>query len=120
MSTPSGYPHGMTPHDPNLTVPKPGHRPLRARALTPDRRLLEAAAGRHRPGADPVLSRLGRGANHGVLWFAAAVGLAVSRTPRARRAAARGLASLGVASLTVGVLGKRSVSRPARSGTRSR
>ncbi|MFJ4819499.1 bifunctional phosphatase PAP2/diacylglycerol kinase family protein [Streptomyces sp. NPDC088801] len=101
----------MTPPDPDLTVPKPGHRPLRARALTLDRRLFEAAAGRHRPGADPVLSKLGRGANHGVLWFAAAAGLAVSRTPRARRAAARGLASLGVASLTVGVLGKRSVRR---------
>ncbi|MFJ2961760.1 diacylglycerol/lipid kinase family protein [Streptomyces collinus] len=102
----------MTPHDPDLTVPKPGHRPLRDRALTLDRRLFEAAAGRRRPGADPVLPRLGRGAGQGALWFAAAAALAVSRTPRARRAAARGLASLGVASLTAGALGRRSVRSP--------
>jgi undecaprenyl-diphosphatase len=102
----------MTPHDPDLTVPKPGHRPLREWALALDRRLSEAATARRRPGADPVLPRLGRGADHGALWFAAAAALAVSRTPRARRAAARGLASVGVASLAAGVLGRRSVRRP--------
>ncbi|MFD5477189.1 bifunctional phosphatase PAP2/diacylglycerol kinase family protein [Streptomyces hawaiiensis] len=102
----------MTPPDLDLTTPKPGHHPLRDRALTLDRRLFEAVAARHWPGADPVLPRLSRSANHGVLWFAAAAGLAASRTPRARRAAARGLASLGLASLTINTLGKRSVRRP--------
>ncbi|MFJ5727222.1 diacylglycerol/lipid kinase family protein [Streptomyces paradoxus] len=102
----------MTPPDVDLTVPEPGHRPLPGRALAPDRRLFEAAAGRHRPVADSLLRPLGRGADHGALWFAAAVALAASRTPRARRAAARGLASLGLASLSVGALGKRSVRRP--------
>ncbi|WP_086560739.1 diacylglycerol/lipid kinase family protein [Streptomyces africanus] len=53
----------------------------------------------------PVLPRLSRGANHGALWFAAAAALAATRTPRARRAATRGLASLGLASVTVGALG---------------
>jgi undecaprenyl-diphosphatase len=38
--------------------------------------------------------------------------MAASRTPRARRAAARGLASLSLASLTINTLGKRSVRRP--------
>ncbi|MFF7865647.1 hypothetical protein ACFZCT_04185 [Streptomyces qaidamensis] len=38
----------MTPHDPDLTLPKPGHRPLLDRALTPDRRPSEAVAGRGR------------------------------------------------------------------------
>ncbi|MFF7039534.1 phosphatase PAP2 family protein [Streptomyces massasporeus] len=85
---------------------------MRDRALALDRRLLEAAAARHWPGADPVLPRLGRGARHGALWFAAAAALAASRTPRARRAAARGLASMGLATLTVNTVGKRSVRRP--------
>ncbi|MET9574958.1 hypothetical protein ABZY30_05250 [Streptomyces massasporeus] len=80
MSTPSGYPHGMTPPDLDLTTPKPGHRPLRDRALALDRRLFEAAAARHRPGADLVLPRLGRGARHGALWFAAAAALTGSST----------------------------------------
>ncbi|WP_405508159.1 bifunctional phosphatase PAP2/diacylglycerol kinase family protein [Streptomyces purpurascens] len=102
----------MTTPDLDLTTTKPGHHPLRDRVLALDRRLFEAAAGRHWPGADPVLPRLGRGANHGALWFAAAAALAASRTPRARRAATRGLASLGLASLAVNTLGKRSVRRP--------
>ncbi|MGI5429749.1 bifunctional phosphatase PAP2/diacylglycerol kinase family protein [Streptomyces sp. CA-179760] len=101
----------MTP-DLDLTTPKPGHHPLRDRVLALDRRLFEAAAGRHWPGAGPVLPRLGRSANHGVLWCAAAAALAASRTPRARRAASRGLASLGLASLAINTLGKRSVRRP--------
>jgi undecaprenyl-diphosphatase len=60
----------------------------------------------------PVLSRLSRGANHGALWCAAAAALAATRTPRARRAATRGVASLGLASLTVSALGKRTAGRP--------
>jgi diacylglycerol kinase family enzyme/membrane-associated phospholipid phosphatase len=102
---------GMSP-DVDLTVPKPGHHVLRASLLALDYRLFEFAADRHWPAAEPVLPRLSRSANHGVLWFATAAAMAACRTPRARRAAARGLASLSLASLTINTLGKRTVRRP--------
>ncbi|MFD7390167.1 bifunctional phosphatase PAP2/diacylglycerol kinase family protein [Streptomyces sp. NPDC059852] len=101
----------MSP-DVDLTVPLPGRHALRDRFLALDSRLFEFAAERNWPFAEPVLPRLSRSANHGVLWFAAAAALAASRSPRGRRAAARGLASLGLASLTINTLGKRSVRRP--------
>ncbi|MFI1761307.1 bifunctional phosphatase PAP2/diacylglycerol kinase family protein [Streptomyces sp. NPDC020800] len=102
----------MSP-DFDLTVaPTTGRHALRERLLTLDGRLFEAAAGWHWPGAERVLPRLSRSANHGVLWFAAAAAIAASRTPRARRAAVRGVASLGMASLAINTLGKRSVRRP--------
>ncbi|NUS23611.1 MAG: phosphatase PAP2 family protein, partial [Streptomyces sp.] len=101
----------MTP-DVDLTAPKPGRHPVRDTLLALDCRLFEFAAERNWPLAEPVLPRLSRSANHGVLWFATAAAMAASRTPRARRAAARGLASLTLASLTVNTLGKRSVRRP--------
>ncbi|MFF4116364.1 bifunctional phosphatase PAP2/diacylglycerol kinase family protein [Streptomyces sp. NPDC001714] len=101
----------MSP-DVDLTVPKPGRHALRDRLLALDSRLFEIAAERNWPFAEPVLPRLSRSANHGVLWFAAAAAVAATRTPRARRAAARGLASLTLASLTINTLGKRSVRRP--------
>ncbi|MFV0132745.1 bifunctional phosphatase PAP2/diacylglycerol kinase family protein [Streptomyces sp. HMX87] len=101
----------MSP-DIDLTVPAPGPHPVRNRFLRLDQRLFEAVAARHWPGADPVLPRLSHSANHGVLWFAAAAALAATRTPRARRAAVRGIASLGLASLAINTLGKRSVRRP--------
>nr|WP_314174350.1 phosphatase PAP2 family protein [Streptomyces sp. DSM 40971] len=63
------------------------------------------------PGSERVLPRLSRSANQGRLWFAVAGALALSNTPRARRSAARGIASLAVASATVNTLGKRSVRR---------
>src|SRR3954470_15927304 len=98
--------------DVDLTaVPKTGRHALRW-LLAADSRLFEAAAAWHWPGAERVLPRLSRSANHGVLWFAAAAAMAAARTPRARRAAARGLASLSLASLTINTLGKRSVRRP--------
>ncbi|MGW1808954.1 phosphatase PAP2 family protein [Streptomyces sp. NPDC002078] len=81
------------------------------RLLDLDGRLFEAAAAWHWPGAERVLPRLSHSANHGVLWFATAAAMAASRTPRARRAAARGLASLSVASLAINTIGKRSVRR---------
>ena len=89
-----------------------GPRILRARLLGADYRLFEAVATRHWPGADVLLPRLTRGANHGVLWFATATAIAATRTPRARAAAARGLASLALASATINTVGKRSVRRP--------
>ncbi|MFK4546582.1 diacylglycerol kinase family enzyme/membrane-associated phospholipid phosphatase [Streptomyces tendae] len=101
----------MSP-DVDLTAATPGPHPFRNGFLRLDQRVFEAVAARTWPGADPLLPRLSRSANHGVLWFAAAAALAASRTPRARRAAARGVASLGLASLTINTLGKRSVRRP--------
>ncbi|WP_328874874.1 phosphatase PAP2 family protein [Streptomyces sp. NBC_00287] len=101
----------MSP-DVDLTLPKPGRHLLRDRLLALDFRLFEFAAEQHWPGAERVLPRLTRSANHGVLWFAAGAFMTVTRTPRARRAAVRGLASLSLASLTINTLGKRSVRRP--------
>ncbi|MZD03769.1 phosphatase PAP2 family protein, partial [Streptomyces sp. SID5785] len=77
-----------------------------------DLRAFEFAAGAHWPGAERVLPRLSRAANHGALWFAAGGALALSGSPRARRAAVRGVASLALASATINTLGKRSVRRP--------
>ncbi|MGR6973772.1 phosphatase PAP2 family protein [Streptomyces cynarae] len=101
----------MSP-DVDLTTQPPGPHPLRDRLLGLDCRLFESVAARHWPGADPLLPRLSRAANHGVLWFATAAALAATRSPRARRAAARGVASLALASATINTLGKRSVRRP--------
>ncbi|MGC4983574.1 bifunctional phosphatase PAP2/diacylglycerol kinase family protein [Streptomyces sp. DT193] len=100
-----------TTPDVDLTALVPGRHALRDRLLGLDCRLFEAVAARHWPGGDPVLPRLSRGANHGVLWFATAAAVAASRTPRARRAAARGVASLALASAAINTLGKRSVRR---------
>ncbi|MEU9848714.1 phosphatase PAP2 family protein [Streptomyces sp. NPDC047985] len=64
------------------------------------------------PGTEPVLPRLSRSADHGVLWFGVAAGLAaLGGGARARRAALRGVASLAVASTGVNTLGKRAVRR---------
>jgi diacylglycerol kinase family enzyme/membrane-associated phospholipid phosphatase len=101
----------MSP-DVDLTVLKPGRQALRHRLLALDSRLFQLAAEHHWPGGGPVLPRLSHSANHGKLWFAAAAVMAASRTPRARRAAARGLVSLGLASFAINTLGKRSVRRP--------
>ena len=97
--------------DVDLTTTGAGHSLLH-RLMALDCRLFEAVAARHWPGADPLLPRLSRSANHGVLWFGAAAALAATRSPRARRAAARGIASLAVASATINTVGKRSVRRP--------
>ncbi|MET9961867.1 phosphatase PAP2 family protein [Streptomyces sp. NPDC006326] len=77
-----------------------------------DRALFDAVARRHWPGADRVLPRLGRAANHGVLWGGAAAALAVFGSARARKAALRGAASLALASATINTVGKWSVRRP--------
>jgi diacylglycerol kinase family enzyme/membrane-associated phospholipid phosphatase len=98
--------------DVDLTVRPPGHHILRDRFLAADSRLFNAVATRDWPGAHPMLPRLSRAANHGVLWFATAAVIAATRSPRARRAAARGVASLALASATINTLGKRTVRRP--------
>lgn len=77
-----------------------------------DRGLFDAVARRHWPGADRVLPRLGRAADHGVLWGGIAAGMAAFGSQRARKAAVRGAASLALASATINTLGKWSVRRP--------
>ncbi|MET9800622.1 phosphatase PAP2 family protein [Streptomyces sp. NPDC006368] len=77
-----------------------------------DREVFHRVASRHWPGADPVLPRLSHSANHGLLWFATAAGIAaVGRGQRSRRAAVRGVASLALASATINTVAKRSVRR---------
>ncbi|MFF8841493.1 bifunctional phosphatase PAP2/diacylglycerol kinase family protein [Streptomyces sp. NPDC015127] len=77
-----------------------------------DRQLHRAVAERTWPGAEPVLPRLSRSADHGLLWFATAAGIAVlGRGARSRRAAVRGVASLAVASAVINTVGKRAVRR---------
>ncbi|WP_405589514.1 bifunctional phosphatase PAP2/diacylglycerol kinase family protein [Streptomyces sp. NBC_01190] len=71
-----------------------------------DQALFSAVANRHWPGAEPVLPRLSRSANHGRLWFAVAAGMAVTGGRSGRRAAMRGLSSLALASLTANTVGK--------------
>ncbi|MGW7439534.1 phosphatase PAP2 family protein [Streptomyces sp. NPDC054849] len=77
-----------------------------------DRRLFDVVARRHWPGADRVLPRLGRAANHGVLWGGAAAAIAAFGSAGARKAAVRGVASLALASATINTVGKWSVRRP--------
>src|SRR5882757_426308 len=76
-----------------------------------DKALFAEVAGRHWPGAEPVLPRLSRSANHGRLWFAVAAGVAATGGRGGRRAALRGLGSLALASLTVNTIGKGAVRR---------
>ncbi|MFF0740025.1 bifunctional phosphatase PAP2/diacylglycerol kinase family protein [Streptomyces sp. NPDC004111] len=77
-----------------------------------DHAVFHAVAARHWPGADRLLPRLSHSANHGLLWFGAAAGMAAfGGSTRARRAAVRGVASLALASATVNTVGKRSVRR---------
>ncbi|GGS45101.1 MULTISPECIES: bifunctional phosphatase PAP2/diacylglycerol kinase family protein [Streptomyces] len=71
-----------------------------------------SVADRHWPGADPLLPRLSRSANHGLLWFGAAAGIAaLGSSARSRRAALRGVASLAVASAAINTVGKGAVRR---------
>jgi diacylglycerol kinase family enzyme/membrane-associated phospholipid phosphatase len=77
-----------------------------------DRRVFHSVANRHWHGAEPVLPRLSRAANHGVLWFGTAAAVAaLGRDARSRRAAVRGVASLALASAAVNTVGKHAVRR---------
>jgi diacylglycerol kinase family enzyme/membrane-associated phospholipid phosphatase len=64
---------------------------------------------------DHLMPRLGRAADHGLLWLAVAAGLGATRSKWSRRAALRGVASLTIASAAANVLTKQLVgrSRPA-------
>ncbi|MET9508209.1 phosphatase PAP2 family protein [Streptomyces flavidovirens] len=93
-------------------VPPRGPGRIAAWLSARDRALFHGVATHHWPGADRVLPRLSHGANHGLLWFGTAAGIAaIGGSTRARRAALRGAASLALASLTVNTVGKRSVRR---------
>ncbi|MYT98690.1 MULTISPECIES: bifunctional phosphatase PAP2/diacylglycerol kinase family protein [unclassified Streptomyces] len=77
-----------------------------------DLAVFHSVADRHWPGADPLLPRLSRSANHGLLWFGTALGIAaVGPSARSRRAALRGVASLAVASAAINTIGKGAVRR---------
>ncbi|MEO3974579.1 phosphatase PAP2 family protein [Streptomyces sp. CAU 1734] len=97
-----------------LRTPPDAQRQAGVRALLGqwDREAFRAVATRSWPGAEPVLPRLSRAADHGLLWFGAAAGIAVlGRSARSRRAAVRGVASLALASTVINTVGKRSVRR---------
>ena len=76
-----------------------------------DVRLFDRVATAHPHGLDSVLPRLGRSANHGVLWLGAASALALSGNRGARRAAMRGIGSLALASTAANVVAKQLVGR---------
>lgn len=106
MSTASSSP--SLPFSASLAVPARLRGLLHSRDLA----LFRSVAGRRWPGADQVLPRLSRSADHGLLWFGAAAGMAaLGSSARARRAALRGVASLAVASAAINTVGKRAVRR---------
>ncbi|NXY98331.1 phosphatase PAP2 family protein, partial [Streptomyces sp. BR123] len=76
-----------------------------------DRSLFDVVAQRHWPGGERVLPRLGRSANHGMLWGGAATLITLFGSATARRAAVRAAASLALASATINTVGKWSVRR---------
>ena len=86
---------------------------MTSRLTRVDTALFRRVAGRRWPGADRVLPRLSRSANHGLLWFGTAAAIAALGGDQgtARRAAVRGTASLALASLVTNTLGKRTVRR---------
>lgn len=85
---------------------------LRGRLHSRDVAVFQNLARRHWPAAGPVLPRLSRSANHGLLWVGAAAGMAAfGGSARARRAALRGVASLAVASAAINTVGKGAVRR---------
>lgn len=97
---------------PNFPSPPPRPAGLRGALHRSDLALFQNLAGRHWPAAGPVLPRLSRSANHGLLWFGAAAGIAAfGGSARARRAALRGIASLAVASAAINTVGKGAVRR---------
>ncbi|WP_436770392.1 bifunctional phosphatase PAP2/diacylglycerol kinase family protein [Streptomyces sp. URMC 123] len=90
---------------------RPPRVPFAQRLRERDIAAFHTVAARHWPGADRVLPRLSRSANHGLLWFGAAAAMWALGGPRGRRAAVRGVASLALASATVNTVAKRSVRR---------
>ncbi|MFE6975019.1 bifunctional phosphatase PAP2/diacylglycerol kinase family protein [Streptomyces sp. NPDC057682] len=97
---------------PKLSSFLPHPTGLRKLLHSGDAAAFRSLAGRHWPAAGPVLPRLSRSADHGLLWLGAAAGMAAfGGSARARRAALRGVASLAVASATINTIGKGAVRR---------
>lgn len=80
--------------------------PVRSRIAAADRAIMARVSAADSVTLDQIMPRLGRAANHSVLWIGIAGGLAVTRNKWARRAALRGLASLAIASTASNVIGK--------------
>lgn len=85
--------------------------PLLRRASRLDQRSFDAVAAARLPGFEYVLPRLSHIADHSVLWMGIAGGLAVTRQPRLRRAALRGVFALGLASPLANLAGKQLIRR---------
>lgn len=68
--------------------------------------LFDAVAAARLPGFERVLPRLSRSADHALLWWGIAGGMAVSGRMRLRRGALRGAVAIGIASPLINALGK--------------
>lgn len=79
---------------------------------TLDVAVFDAVAHTSSPLLDATMPPLTRAADRSVLWIAIAGALALSRRPRARAAAVRGLASIAVTSLVANQVSKRLHRRP--------
>jgi undecaprenyl-diphosphatase len=84
---------------------------IRKRIAAADHRLLSRVTAGDRPLLDSAMLRLGRAADHGMLWIAVAAGLGSRRNKWTRRAALRGLAGMAIASASANLLAKRLVAR---------
>ena len=77
-----------------------------------DRALFDRIASARLRGAHPVLPRLSRAADHGVLWLSSAAVLGAVGGRTGRRAALRGAGSLAIASIAANVAAKHLTRRP--------
>jgi len=82
-----------------------------ARLVEADQRAFEIVARAQLRGGEQVLPRLSRLADHSVLWFMTAAGLAAADRPSLRRAALRGLIGISIASPVVNLIGKQAFRR---------
>ncbi|GAA4486821.1 bifunctional phosphatase PAP2/diacylglycerol kinase family protein [Actinoallomurus oryzae] len=80
--------------------------PLLQRAVRLDQRAFDAVAAARLRGFEYVLPRLSRAADHSLLWLGVVGGLALTRQPRLRRAALRGVFALSLTSPIANLVGK--------------
>ncbi|MBK3589943.1 phosphoesterase, partial [Streptomyces sp. MBT57] len=69
---------------PNTSSAAPAADRVRSWLQGRDLAVFQSVAGRHWPGADPLLPQLSRSANHGLLWFGTAIGIAALGSSAAR------------------------------------
>ncbi|GGO95031.1 diacylglycerol/lipid kinase family protein [Wenjunlia tyrosinilytica] len=84
---------------------------MRRRIGDLDQRLFARVAASRLRGAHPLLPKLSRAADHGLLWFGTAAVLGASGGRAARRAALRGVGALAIASAITNTLAKPSTRR---------